>query len=142
MSAPLIHGMTGTPEYRAWVEMRRRCTAQNRRDYKNYGARGISVCARWRASFVSFFADMGSRPGPGYTLERKNNNRGYTPKNCVWIKHGAQSNNRRMVKMRRALWARVTEHYERHGLTATAKRFNVCNETIRLTVQKHRAGLS
>lgn len=77
------HGMTGTPTYRSWKDMRRRCYNKNRDDYKHYGGRGIKVCDRWRYSFENFLTDMGIKP-TGLTLERKNVNKGYSKENCKW----------------------------------------------------------
>ncbi len=78
-----------TPEYQAWVEMRRRC-----RERKNYADRGIKVCERWYY-YPNFLEDMGRRPGPEYSVERENNDGDYEPPNCVWATVKAQGNNRR-----------------------------------------------
>lgn len=87
------HGMLGTPEYEAWHAMKQRCLNPNGRAYKNYGARGITVCKRW-LKFENFYADMGVRP-QGASLERTNNSKGYSPHNCVWASNKQQANNRR-----------------------------------------------
>lgn len=84
-----------SPEYRAWVEMKRRCYNQNFIGYKNYGGRGIVVCKRWNKSFESFFADMGVKPTPKHQLDRIDNNGNYTPANCRWATAKANSNNKR-----------------------------------------------
>jgi len=85
-----------SPEYQSWHAMRARCAAKpgrkNRR-YRDYVARGIKVCQRWK-SFKNFLADMGPRP-PGMTLDRKNNEGNYTPRNCRWATHSEQVRNRR-----------------------------------------------
>lgn len=83
-----------TPEYEAWSGLKDRCTNQRKPSYKNYGGRGITFCERWR-SFENFFADMGPRPSPAYTLERVDNEKGYEPSNCKWATHLEQSRNRR-----------------------------------------------
>lgn len=92
-------GKKWTPEYRAWVKMLERCADL---DDTRYGARGITVCRRW-LKFENFLKDMGPRPktavpGPRkrslYSLERKDNDGDYTPKNCVWATHKAQCRNR------------------------------------------------
>lgn len=71
-----------------------RCHNPTNRQYAYYGARGITVCRRWRASFKNFVEDMGLRP-EGLTLERKVGTKGYCKSNCVWASRLVQSNNRR-----------------------------------------------
>lgn len=84
-------------EYRAWHGMKIRCSRANVRNYKDYGGRGITVCDEWANSFEAFLRDMGPKPvGAGrYTLERKDNSKGYMPGNCVWATYHAQARNRR-----------------------------------------------
>ena len=77
-----------SPEWKIWAGMIKRC--RNRPDYK---ARG--VCARWRKSFAAFLADMGPRPSPRHTLERKRNAEGYSPRNCKWATPSEQQRNKR-----------------------------------------------
>lgn len=69
----------GTPEFRAWQNMRERCYTETHQAYPNYGGRGIKVCDRWRGSFENFFEDMGTRPSPKHSLDRKDNNGDYEP---------------------------------------------------------------
>lgn len=82
-----------TPEFNAWINMIQRCTNPRRKDWKNYGGRGISVCERWR-TFANFFADMGPRP-QGMTVDRENNSGNYEPNNCRWATREQQRANRR-----------------------------------------------
>jgi hypothetical protein len=74
--------------------MVKRCSNPRSWAWKYYGGRGIDVCARWRQSFADFLADMGERPA-GLTLDRKNNDGNYEPKNCRWATRAEQSQNRR-----------------------------------------------
>jgi hypothetical protein len=89
------HGSSYTAEYRAWCNMKTRCTNSKSKDYRHYGARGITVCERWLSSFVNFLADVGQKPGRGYTLERINNSRGYEPGNVRWATRKEQGLNQR-----------------------------------------------
>ncbi len=81
--------------YWIWSTMIQRCTNTNNKWYKNYGGRGVFVCARWRI-FENFLEDMGYRP-EGMSLERINNNDGYHKDNCIWADRVAQARNRRSV---------------------------------------------
>ena len=86
-------------EYNAWRAMVARCERPHHPAFKNYGGRGIRVCARWRKSYENFLADMGPRPSPRHSLDRKNNDRGYSPSNCRWAIDGTQRRNKRTNRM-------------------------------------------
>lgn len=93
------HGMVGTPEYNAWAQMRYRCWNRRRPEYHNYGGRGIVVCKRWQESFEAFLEDMGPRPTAKHTLERVNNDLGYSKNNCKWATWAEQSRNTRRTRL-------------------------------------------
>lgn len=87
------HRQGRSPEYSRWLAMHDRCRNPRHPQYQNWGGRGIRVCRRWR-SFENFLADMGRRP-PSTTLERCDNQRGYTPRNCYWATTHQQASNKR-----------------------------------------------
>lgn len=80
--------------YQSWQDMKNRCYNPRAQQYKNYGARGIFVCERWLQSFANFLTDMGDRP-EGLTLDRKDNDAGYSHENCRWASRAEQRRNQR-----------------------------------------------
>lgn len=92
------HGMTGTKIFQRWQTMIMRCHNPAVKSYKDYGARGIHVCQKWRDNFQEFYADMGEPPFVGATLERINNDMGYFPDNVRWATRKEQAMNKRHME--------------------------------------------
>lgn len=97
------HGKAGTRTYEIWKGITKRCKDQKDR---NYGARGITVCKRWK-DYEAFLADMGECP-PGLSIERIDVNGHYSPENCRWASHKEQMRN-----------MRKTRRLTLHGVTKT-----------------------
>lgn len=87
------HGKRYTRGYQIWCDMLKRCYNSDSVSYKYYGARGITVCDRWRSSYQNFFDDMGDPPA-GLSLDRINTLLGYAPGNCRWATAQMQTENR------------------------------------------------
>lgn len=83
--------------YAVWSQMKQRCHSKGHRCFKNYGARGVVVCDRWRNSFAAFWADMGPPPDDGkrYSIDRRENDGPYSPGNCRWATYSQQLRNTR-----------------------------------------------
>lgn len=90
-----VHGKWETPEYEAYHGMIRRCYNSNHATYSDYGGRGITVCHRWRESFLSFYEDMGERPSKNHSIDRIDNDGNYEPSNCRWATPKEQQYNTR-----------------------------------------------
>lgn len=112
------------PEYKIWGAMIRRCHVGADPAFPRYGGRGITVCARWRfgedgqGGFECFIADMGDRPEASRTIERVDNDLGYSRSNCVWASRTEQVRNRRNTVMVEWMGDRLplAEACERQGL--------------------------
>lgn len=88
------HGMTNTRIYRIYDSMKNRCYSKNDSSYKNYGAKGITVCDLWNSSFMSFYSwSMQNGYGEDLTIDRIDSTKSYSPENCRWVTKKDQSRN-------------------------------------------------
>ena len=117
------HGLSGTPEHKAWINMKSRCFNPNHPRYSDWGGRGITVCDRWKNSFENFLADMGSRPTAKHSLDRIDNNADYSPENCKWSTKAEQSNNTRYNRL-------ITIGCVTLNIVQWAKKMNISEQLI------------
>lgn len=137
-------GRVKHPLYTTWLTMKDRCNNPRNRHFHNYGGRGIKVCDRWSknggSGFWAFVEDMGARPD-GYTLDRINNNMGYSPDNCRWASKIEQNLNKRTnrktpyistrVRSGRTQYVvRVKDTRDKTGRTVHTKVRNTLDEAI------------
>lgn len=88
------HGLHSHALYGTWKNMVQRCYNPANSHFDSYGGRGIVMCDRWRESFANFLEDMGEKPSPAHSIERRNNNEGYCKENCSWELIEVQANNK------------------------------------------------
>jgi len=129
--------------YCVWTNMRARCKYPTHINYKHYGGRGIKVCDRW-LFFSNFYSDMYLDYIRGFTLERIDNDKGYSPENCCWATYKEQANNRRPSNIRgeaspvaklNELQVRVIRHLAVEKWYGISRReiadfFNISTQTI------------
>lgn len=122
------HRRSDTQEWRSWRGARDRCNNPNTKQYINYGARGISMCARWE-SFENFLADMGNCPA-NCSLDRVDVNGNYSPDNCRWASATDQMRNRRCTP-------RVTHDGEIKLLVDLATQYSLPYRAVYERVVRH-----
>jgi hypothetical protein len=119
--------MYASRTYGIWMAMRNRCNRPSHNKYSYYGGRGIKVCERWN-DFAVFLADMGEAPD-SLTLDRIDNDAGYSPQNCRWASSREQARHTR----------RRTEYEhdgERRSLIEWAETLNVSHELLRGRIRR------
>lgn len=124
------HGLSDTPLYDSWIDMRHRCNNPNNKNYHRYGGRGITVCDEWSTNFEPF-RDWAMANGykPGLTIERSDNDSGYCPGNCVWTGRMEQANNR--------VTNRLIEYGgEEHTVAQWARKFGVERGVLRHRINR------
>jgi hypothetical protein len=113
-----------TAEYQAWRNMLDRCSKPSRKEWKNYGGRGIEVFPAWRSDFSEFLSYVGRRPSPSHSLDRYPNNDGnYEPGNVRWAERKQQNRN-----MRTCTW--INYHGERRLLRELCEEHGLKSRTV------------
>ncbi len=124
-----VHGRYRTPENITWMAMIQRCENPKHVGYKYYGARGVVICKRWRESFEAFFEDMGTKPTPKHSLDRKNPNGNYEKDNCRWATNLQQGENMRSNRL-------LTFNGKTQCVSAWAREVGINNGTVSRRLQR------
>lgn len=125
------HGMSRHPLDAVYDAMKGRCNNPKNKDYKNYGARGIAVCSEWERSPKIFFEwAINSGYKKGLSLDRIDNNKGYSPENCRFVSQKEQANNKQKTVM-------IVAGGVRKPLSAWANDMGVSASTIYYRIFKH-----
>lgn len=93
------HHSGNSPTYNTWLAMKGRCTYKVNASYEAYAKKGIVVCAEWEHDFSKFLADMGERPSKEHSIDRIDNDKGYSKDNCRWATREEQQANRKVTKL-------------------------------------------
>jgi hypothetical protein len=91
------HGMTNTSLYYRWRGMLSRCEYPKQKGFKNYGGRGITVCKAWHDAETFIKWSLANGYTPELTIDRKDNEKGYSPSNCRWTTKIVQRRNQRRM---------------------------------------------
>lgn len=109
-------------EWRAWRNMRSRCSRPSDVSYARYGGRGIRVCERW-LTYENFLADVGRRPSPAHSLDRIDSDGHYEPGNVRWATDQQQAENRGQTTV-------VTIHGEAMSVSRAARTLGLSKGTV------------
>ena len=111
--------------------MLRRCTDKNFISYKDYGAKGITICDEW-LKFENFYSDMYPSYINGYTIERIDNSKNYIKDNCTWLSRKNQPQHASSNKLSFSLVAQIKDLY-RYGYSVSdlTAIYNCGDTTIR-----------
>lgn len=130
MKRNTTHGENKTPLHCLWLDIKKRCSNPNYKQYKDYGGRGIRVCEEWANDFLSFkewAISNGYRKG--LTIDRIDNDKGYSPDNCRFVDRIAQGNNKRNNR-------RITVNGETKTLAQYAREYGINESIIRSRIKR------
>ena len=129
MRGKRTRGIGKPATYSHWVNMKTRCFNKNNPKYKNYGARGITICEDWLTfeNFHKWAVTHGFKEG--LTIDRINNDGNYCPENCRWVTNLEQAKNKQNT-------IRITYKGITDSLQGWTKRLSFKKNTLRVRITK------
>ena len=125
-----MHGFAGTRLYEVWVKMKQRTKNPNNQAYKNYGGRGVGICEEWETDFGAFHQwAVESGYKEGLSIDRIDNEKGYSPDNCRWITRKAQNRNKRSNRF-------LTYHGITKSMVEWAETVNIHPKVLQMRLDK------
>lgn len=130
------HGLAKSSEYNTYHLMIKRCYSEKNNKYHRYGGRGITVCDRWRNSFIAFYDDMGAKPFPKAQIDRIDNDGNYEPDNCHWVNQTANMRNASNTKLTMFTARSIRRIYKKGEISqlTLSKFYKVSESTIQKIV--------
>jgi len=121
---------TGDPIQTIWSGMKQRCYDRNQSHYHLYGGRGITICDEWINNPLEFYGwAYANGYRKGLSIDRIDNERGYSPKNCRFVKKSEQQSNRRTNR-------RITINGETDTLSGWCRRFQINRNTVKARINR------
>lgn len=125
------HGKSNSKLFNIWTGMKQRCYDEHCKSYKDYGGRGIVVCNDWLNDFQIFHDwAMNNDYQEGLTIDRIDNNKGYSPKNCHWATRKQQNRNTRKNKS-------FTINGETHCLSEWCEIYNINYKKVHCRIYRN-----
>lgn len=119
------HGLRNTRIYRIWVDMKTRCCNESNINYERYGAKGIAICKEWLDDFMNFYNwAIANGYRDDLTIDRIDNDKGYSPDNCRWVTQKEQQNNKRNNR-------KIMHNGETHTMSEWADIYGINPHTLR-----------
>ena len=135
------HNLARSKVYKAWINMKARCFNEDDKSFKDYGAKGITVCTRW-LEFENFIEDIG-QPKRGQSLDRIDNTKGYYKDNCRWATDIEQMRNRstsRIITVDGVEYDSIVIASEELGLTVSTIRGRCKSDNFENYSQRYKYG--
>lgn len=130
----------GTRIYSIWYSMKCRCYYKNHPFYNNYGGRGITVCDEWRFNSIAF-GDWAVSHGyaDNLTIDRIDNEKGYSPENCRWVTMKEQASNKREIQRKFSNKGKIIEiNGEKKNLSDWCRYYQISKKTVEKRIYKNK----